>query len=92
MEFRAATRADLEQVLAIRGTSFNISGEDLPRPDQIPDADLQCHRVLAVDGRIVSCLTIYPTHVFVGASRVAMGGIGNVATLPSERNKGHASP
>jgi predicted acetyltransferase len=90
MEFRAATRADLEQVLEIRGTSFNIAGEDLPKPDQIPDSDLYCYRVLVVDGRIVSCLTVYPTYVFVGASRVPMGGIGNVATLPSERNRGHA--
>jgi predicted acetyltransferase len=91
MQFRAATRAELEQVLAIRGTSFNIARENLPEPDQISDSELQYIRVLAIDGRVVSCLTVNPTHVFVGSSRVPMGGIGNVATQPEERNRGYAS-
>jgi predicted acetyltransferase len=91
MEIRAATRADLEQVLTIRSTSFNIAREDWPQPDEIADSDLPYLRVVDVDGLVVSCLTVYPSWIFVGSSQVPMGGIGNVATLPSVRNRGYAT-
>src|SRR5437660_3229891 len=91
MEIRAATRVDLEQVLTIRTTSFNIAREEWLQPDEIADSELPYLRVVDVDGRVVSCLSVYPSYIFVGSSQVPMGGIGNVATLTTERNRGYAS-
>jgi hypothetical protein len=81
MEIRAATRDDLPQVLAVRGLAFNIAAEEWPSPDQIPDEELESIRVVSVDGRIVSCLTIRPLLIYIAVSRIPLGGISQVATL-----------
>jgi len=91
MQIRAATREDLPQVVSVRGLAFNIASEEWPAPDQIRDEELEFIRVVSVDGRIVSCLTILPMQIYVAVAKVPMGGIGQVATLAEERNKGYAS-
>ncbi len=47
-------------------------------------------RILVCDGRIVSSVQVFPRTIYIRGKKVPMGGIGNVATLPSERNKGYA--
>src|SRR5690242_17991264 len=60
LEIRAATRPELEQVVAVRGRAFNISRSQWTSPDEISDAELDRIRVVLVDGKVVSCLTIIP--------------------------------
>jgi predicted acetyltransferase len=91
MQIRAATREDLPQVVSVRGQAFNIAAEEWPAPDEIRDEELEFIRVVSVDGRIVSCLTILPMQIYIAVAKVPMGGIGQVATLAEERNKGYAS-
>lgn len=91
MEIRGATRDDLPQVVALRGTAFDVPSEEWSSPETIRDAELEWIRLVSVEGRVVSCLTILPMQVYIGAARVPMGGIGQVATLAEERNKGYAS-
>ena len=43
-----------------------------------------------VDGQILSCLTIVERDAVVGGVPVRLGGIGGVATLPSQQRKGYA--
>jgi predicted acetyltransferase len=91
LEIRSATRGELEQVVAVRGRAFQISRSQWPSPDEISDVELERIRIVVMDGKVVSCLTIIPTAIQIGSARVAMGGIGNVSTLPEAQNRGHAS-
>jgi predicted acetyltransferase len=91
IEIRAATRGELEQVLTVRGRAFQISRSQWPSPDDIDDADLERIRVVVVDGKVVSSLTMIPATIQIGSARVPMGGIGNVSTLPEEQNRGYAT-
>lgn len=91
MEIRGATRDDLPQVVALRGTAFNIAPKEWPSPETIGDEELEWIRVVSVDGRVVSCLTVLPMQIYIAVAKVPMGGIGQVATLEQERNKGYAS-
>lgn len=47
-------------------------------------------RVLRVQGRMVSCLTIMDSLCWIGGAQVRLAGIAGVVTLPDERNKGYA--
>ena len=49
------------------------------------------HLVLEDDGRIVSHVGGYRLELVMGPARVMSAGVGNVATLPDERAKGHMS-
>src|SRR5258708_7591242 len=50
LEIRAATRAELEQVVAVRGQAFKISRSQWPSPDEITDDELERIRIVVVDG------------------------------------------
>lgn len=91
VEIRAARRDELDQVLSVRSQAFSLPVDHWPPPDAIPDGELQRIRVAVRDGRVVSCLDIKAAKVLVGDAPLPMGGICNVATLPSERNSGFAS-
>jgi predicted acetyltransferase len=91
LEIRAATRSELEQVVAVRGRAFNISRSQWPSPDEITDAEMERIRVVIVGGKVLSCLTVIPATIQIGSARVAMGGIGNVSTLPEAQNRGYAT-
>jgi predicted acetyltransferase len=91
VEIRSPTRDELAQVVTVRGRAFNIARSQWPSPQEISDAELERLRVVVVNGKVVSCLTIIPAAVQIGSARVAMGGIGNVSTLPEEQNHGYAS-
>jgi predicted acetyltransferase len=91
LEIRAAAREELEQVVAVRGRAFKISRSQWPSPNGISDAELERIRVVVVDGKVVSCLTVIPAVIQIGSTQVAMGGIGNVSTLPEAQNRGYAT-
>jgi predicted acetyltransferase len=91
MEIRSPTREELAQVIAVRGRAFNISRSQWQSPQEIADSELERLRVVIVGDKVVSCLTIIPAAIQIGSARVAMGGIGNVSTLPEEQNHGYAS-
>lgn len=91
LEIRGASRAELEQVVTVRGQAFKISRSQWPSPNEISDDELERVRVVVVDGKVASCLTIIPASIQIGSARVAMGGIGNVSTLPAAQNRGYAT-
>jgi predicted acetyltransferase len=47
-------------------------------------------RILLKDGKIVSSVQVFPRTISVSTGTIMFGGIGNVATLPSERQNGYA--
>jgi predicted N-acetyltransferase YhbS len=47
-------------------------------------------RVLVKDGKIISSVQVFPRTMYCRGEKIGFGGIGNVATLPSEREKGYA--
>lgn len=47
-------------------------------------------RILLRDGKIVSSVQVFPRIISVSEGVIRFGGIGNVATLPAERNNGYA--
>jgi predicted acetyltransferase len=47
-------------------------------------------RILLKDGKIVSSVQVFPRIINTHKGELQFGGIGNVATLPSERNNGYA--
>ena len=55
-----------------------------------PYFDLDNKRVLRVDGRIVSCLTITESPYWIGKAVVPVAGIAGLATLPHAQRQGYA--
>jgi len=47
-------------------------------------------RVLLKNGKIVSSVQVFPRNIYMNGKIIKMGGIGNVATLPAERERGYA--
>jgi len=47
-------------------------------------------RVLLKEGKIVSSVQLFPRIISTSSGALRFGGIGNVATLPSERRNGYA--
>ncbi len=47
-------------------------------------------RILLIEGKIVSSVQVFPRTIYVQKEKIQMAGIGNVATLPSQRGKGYA--
>jgi len=62
-----------------------------PDDDDLTWTDEEDWRMwLEVEGELVSCLTIIERDARVGDVAVRLGGIGGVATLPSQQHKGYA--
>lgn len=82
-----AVAADREELLAFllavfRRNNPNHAPFDDIYPDLfLPDDEVMgCHAVVRVEGRIVSCVGVYPMTVQVGQCRVKSVGVGQVAT------------
>ena len=63
-------------------------GGDYPHLYRQPNANNLRH--IRMDGRIVSCVAIYPCRVAWGDAMLKVGGIGGVATDPDQRRHGLA--
>ena len=93
LDMRAAKIGETEQFLDVFAAAFRLN-RDAARPlfYRDPFFDLKYKRICAVDGSpsIVSCLTVVPTDLRVGAAVVPMAGIAGVATRPDSRRQGYA--
>lgn len=89
---RAARPDEAERALSLVCAAFGID-RDAARPlfYRDPYFDLSHKRVcFAPDGEMVSCLTVVPSSLFIGAVPVSVGGVAGVATWPERRGRGHA--
>lgn len=92
VEVRSAQSGDLDDFLAVLCEAFGLPNGPARRLFyDDPYFDINLKRVLVVDGRVVSCLTIVPVEMRVGAAVVRMGGIAGVATLESDRGRGYGT-
>lgn len=87
-----AVRPDeLESLLELLCEAFELPME--PARDifyKDPYLNLNNKRVLRVNGRIVSCLTVIDRTVWIDGTFQRVGGIAGVATHQTERGKGYA--
>jgi predicted acetyltransferase len=91
VEIGIAETKELDAVLEILCEAFHMA-PDAARPVFYNDPyfNLENKRVLRVNGRLVSCLTIVETECWIGACAVKLGGIAGVATRGEARNRGYA--
>ena len=92
VEFGFARQDELDIVLRVMCAAFELPYE-VARPIYYADPyfDAENKRVLRVDGRIVSCLTLSTTRCRIGKAEVKIAGITGVATLPEQQRRGYAS-
>lgn len=91
MEIRAPYPNELDEMLELMCRAFEIDIElarDIFYSD--PFFDLLERRVLVDKGKIVSCLTIVPGVIALGAARIPVAGIAGVATDEAFRRRGYA--
>jgi predicted acetyltransferase len=92
MEIRAPYPGELDEMLELMCRAFDLDVElarDIFYSD--PFFDLLERRVLVERGRIISCLTIVPGVLALGAARIPVAGIAGVATDEAFRRRGYAS-
>ena len=93
VEIRAARPEEADEVLRVLCAAFGLSF-DAARPIyyQDPYYLLSHKRLLRTPAHgIVSCLTVIPTQIRVGAAWVPMGGIAGMATRPDRQGQGWGS-
>jgi len=88
-----ANREELLQVVDLLDRAFDKTPREYFERHVLQDPTLSPEdtRILLHDGRIVSSVQIFPRVMQIAGASVPFGGIGNVATDPSERNSGFAS-
>ena len=88
----AARGDEADGVLEVMCAAFELPF-DVARPIFYADPyfDLDAKRVLRVNGRVVSCLTLSETLCRVGEAYVPITGIAGLATLPAFQKQGHAA-
>ena len=91
IEVRQVREDELDAMLECMTTAYGVAKEEWADGFYNgPYNDLQYKRVVVADGKVVSCLVIIPSAIYLGGTIVRMGGIGGVATLPDERRHGYA--
>ena len=91
IEVRQVQKRELDAMLECMTAAFGVAKEEWADGFYNgPYNELQYKRVVVADGKVVSCLVIIPSTIYLGGTTVRMGGIGGVATLPDERKHGYA--
>lgn len=91
IEVRKVWERELDAMLECMTAAFGVAKEEWADGYYNgPYNDLKYKRVVVADGKIVSCLVIIPSTIYLGGTIVPMGGIGGVATLPDQRKHGYA--
>lgn len=91
IEIRQVREEELDSMLECMTTAFGVAKDEWA--DGFYNglySDLKWKRVVVSDGKVVSCLVIIPSRIYIRGLEVAMGGIAGVATLPDERRHGYA--
>lgn len=86
------SRKELQEVVELCDEAFDDTAREYFERHMFKDGTISQEdtRVLVRGGSIVSSVQVFPRTIYMGEKKVRMGGIGNVATLPSERKKGYA--
>ena len=91
MDIDFVREAELDSMIALMSEAFEMDYTAARRVFLAdPYLDFQNKRVLRVEGRVVSCLSLIPTECWIGEAQVSFAGIAGVATRPKERRKGYA--
>ncbi len=91
VEIGAAREEELDAIIRLMSEAFHLnyhSAREICLAD--PYLDLENKRVLRIEGRIVSCLTLVDVQCWLGSRVVRLAGVAGVATLPSEQRRGYA--
>ncbi len=85
-------REELEKVVDLCDVAFPKTERDYFERHLLKDDTLisQDTRVLLLDDEIVSSVQVFPRVIYFKGKKLKIGGIGNVATIPSQRNHGYA--
>ena len=86
------SKEELIEVVELCDSAFPKTRREYFERHVLKDKTLDTNdpRVLLIDGKIVSSVQVFPRTIYVQKDKIQIGGIGNVATLPSERGKGYA--
>ncbi len=86
-----AGRGDYADIVRISGVAFGARYKDvcLKKLRRVKPPQRKNHRVVEVDGHVVSYLEIFPKEMYIGRALVRMAGIGGVCTDPAHRKKGY---
>jgi predicted N-acetyltransferase YhbS len=86
------SREELEEVVSLCDAAFPKTSREYFARHVLKDRTLAPAdtRILVKDGKIVSSVQVFPRTMHCRGEKIGFGGIGNVATLPSEREKGYA--
>jgi predicted N-acetyltransferase YhbS len=83
---------ELNSVVELCDAAFPITPKEYFARHLLKDKTLSFNdtRILLKDGKIVSSVQVFPRIMNIKEGVLRFGGIGNVATLPTERNNGYA--
>lgn len=86
------SRGELDEVVSLCDAAFPKTSREYFARHVLKDRTLvpDDTRVLVKDGKIISSVQVFPRTMYCRGEEIGFGGIGNVATLPSERGKGYA--
>lgn len=89
MVVRPITPKELQAARNISTLAFAEVRDPNTKPEDRPDAHAGTRAAFDDTGKMTACLQIVPYTVRLGAHRVALGGIGGVASLPETRRQGN---
>lgn len=91
-EIKRASREMIPEILRFQSETFGFPVQHFEELfERDPWFEPKNTLVLLSRGRLVSSLQLFPKPVRVGGASTRMGGIGNVATHPRYKGRGHAT-
>lgn len=87
-EFRRLTRDDMEDAMRLSEYAFQFERTDQQRREEIGRTVPEWRWGAFVNGRIAAQLIEYPLEAYMQGRKMAMGGIGGVASWPEYRRGG----
>lgn len=92
LEIKRASRETIPEILRFQSEAFGLPVQHFQELiERDPWFEPENILFLLSHGKLVSSLQIFPKPVRIGGASARVGGIGNVATNPRYREKGHAT-